>query len=292
MSRYHAWPKRQVWRLDKDANLAMVSVPFTWNLPSTYSQCAWYASLGYTVLAGGPATASLPNYLADVATMPASPPNTEFPIQWHNPYATMTTRGCPHNCGFCIVPTTDGPFRELATYPIAPIICDNNLLAASMTHFDKVIANLQPLPWVDIQNLDARFLTRYHAQRLKTLPIKVARLAFDHSNSEADFLRAFQLLRNAKFALRRIGCYVLIGYNDTPEDALYRLTLVRDLGIRPNPMRYEPPDSLKRNAYVHPNWTDFDLRTMMRYHARLRYFEHVPYPVFRDSYRRLARQPR
>jgi len=104
------------------------------------------------------------------------------------------------------------------------------------------------------------------------------RFALDHVNQEAIVTDAIRIARAA--GLREFGVYVLIGFNDTPEDALCRLEAVRALGIRPNPMRYQPLDATEKDAYVADGWTDRELRRMMRYYSRLRWLEHIPYADF------------
>jgi len=46
-------------------------------------------------------------------------------------------------------------------------------------------------------------------------------------------------------------------------------------------MRYQPLDSLVKNEYIAPGWTDQQLKNMMRYYSRLRYIEHIPYSDYR-----------
>jgi hypothetical protein len=163
---------------------------------------------------------------------------------------------------------------------VRPIICDNNFLAYSRAHFDRVVDRLKPLSGIDFnQGLDARLLTPYHAGRLAELDCLV-RLAFDSVAYESQFMQAYETLRAAKIPKRRIRVYVLIGFNDTPRDALYRLQAVRDLGSDPNPMRYQPLDILKKNDYVHPNWTEKELARYMRYWSRLRWLRKVPFEEY------------
>ena len=171
--------------------------------------------------------------------------------------------------------------RELDDWPVRPIVCDNNLLACSQAHFDSVIDKLKPLTGVDFnQGLDARLLTDYHAGRLAELDCMV-RLAFDHVRYEGQFMVAYERLRKVGLPKKRIRVYVLIGYDDTSEDALYRLRLVDSLGVMPNPMRYNPLDTLVRDGYVGKNWTDSELRRVMRYWANLRFVGAVPFEEWR-----------
>lgn len=263
---------------DRDAFL---SVAFTWDLPQAYQRAVWFNSLGKTVHAGGPAVSLMPEYMARVADVGGKLPGA---LQLHNPYATRTSTGCPRACQFCAVPKTEGDLVELASWPVNPLVCDNNLLACSQAHFDKVVDRLKPVKDVDFnQGLDARFLTWHHAQRLAELDLERVRLAFDHTDMERAFLRALNLLRRAGIPKNRIGVYVLIGFNDTPEDALYRLKKVAGLGLKPFPMRYNPLDALVRDHYVSPNWADWQLKKFVRYWANLRFFQAIPFEDFDET---------
>jgi len=272
------WSSRFVELTDEAAMQAWFSVVFTWDLPEAYQRAVWLRQLGYTVHAGGPACLLMPDYLARVATVNQGAENDM--ISLHNPNATFTSRGCVRLCPFCAVWRIEGQLRELNDWPVRPIVCDNNLLACSRVHFDSVIDKLKPLRGIDFnQGLDARLLTEYHADRLAELDCMV-RLAFDSVSYEVDFMCAFEMLRAAGFPKHRIRVYVLVGFRDTPDDALYRLRTVAGLGIDPNPMRYNPLDTLRRDSYVGPNWTDSELTRYVRYWANLRYFRAVPFEDF------------
>ncbi len=273
------WSKRFVERVLGDGS-AMLSVAFTWDLPLAYQRAVWLKQSGVRVVfAGGPAVDLMPWYLKDVCDLHNGV--LRDAVSWHNPEATFTSRGCIRRCQFCAVWRVEGELCELDDWPIRPIVCDNNLLACSKKHFDDAVDKLKPLPDVDFnQGLDARLLTDYHAGRLAELDCRV-RLAFDHVRTERQFMVAYERLRNAGIPKSRIRAYVLVGYEDTPEDALYRLRLVHNLGIQPNPMRYNPLDTLVRDSYVGPNWTDRELTRYVRYWANLRYFGAVPFEEFR-----------
>jgi hypothetical protein len=262
----------------QEGNTAYLSVVFSWNKPEAYQRAMWQKAMGKTVKVGGPAVRIDPDYfgpLADLGDYPDA-------VALHNPDATFTSRGCPRQCPFCAVPKTEGSLIELDDWPVRPIICDNNLLACSKVHFDRVIDCLKPLKGVDFnQGLDARFLTAHHANRLTELDLRFVRLAWDNVGMERQFRDAWRQLTRAGIPARKVRVYVLIGYNDTPEDALYRLESVRALGTRPNPMRYHPLDAIQRNSYVGPNWTDAELKRYMRYWSRLAWLEHIPFSEYR-----------
>ena len=257
-----------------------ISVAFTFDLPVLREELQTRSLFYGKPIVGGPAVKLMPEYLADVAEI-----GGEYPGILHrmNPLATRTTIGCPNHCGFCAVPQLEPDFQELSEWPVAPIVCDNNLLAASRAHFDRVIDSLKGLEDVDFnQGLDARLLTDHHADRMRELNCLV-RLAWDDTRTEHAFLRAFSRLRRAGIPRARIQAYVLIGYNDMPEDALYRLeTCWYALGILPNPMRYVPLDSLTRH-YTGPGWTHKELTAMQRYWSNITKLNGVRYEQWRDK---------
>jgi len=239
------------------------------------------------VVAGGPAVKLMPDYLSDVAEVQDS---TIYPaLAFHNPLATFTTRGCPNKCAFCAVPNTEGDLVELWTWPVLPVVCDNNLLAASDGHFNRVIKSLKVLPYVDFnQGLDARLFNEYHARKVAELRAAKVRFAFDHISQEVELVRSVELAK--AHGLNDLGVYVLIGYEETPDDAFYRLETVRGLGVRPNPMRYRPLYALSKDDYFPSAWVHYfgsqaraeiELLRYMQYYSKLRYVEHVPFEDYK-----------
>lgn len=254
-----------------------LSVPFTWLLPRALEMAMRHPG---PVQAGGPAVQLMPEYLADVAAV--NQPCPVEPLAYHNPLATFTTRGCPNTCGFCAVPRLEGEFRELTDWRPAPIICDNNLLAASRTHFDRVIDRLKPLPFIDFnQGLEAKLLKPHHARRIAELKGVKVRFAFDHINAETSVADAIKLCRS--HGLRDFGVYVLIGFNDTPADALYRLEKVWEWKAVSSPMRYQPLDALVKNRHVAPGWTHRQLQNTMRCYSRSAWTGQISIRDYRHS---------
>lgn len=262
-----------------ESNTAFLSVVFSWNLQEAYQRAIWYRSQGYFVRAGGPAVDLHPDVMAGIAI--TSLPTNALPH--HNPDATFTSRGCIRHCPFCLVPQIEGDLVELDDWKPKRIVCDNNLLACSKAHFDQVIDRLKRTQDIDFnQGLDARLLTKYHADRLTELELHCIRLAWDDTRMERRFMIAFEMLLAAGIPAHMIRAYVLIGFNDTPEDALYRLETIYGLGAWPNPMRYQPLDAQRRNEYVAPGWTDQELKRYMRYWQNLRYLGGIPFDEFRN----------
>jgi hypothetical protein len=111
------------------------------------------------------------------------------------------------------------------------------LLASSKKHFDRVVDRLKPLSSVDFnQGLDAGLLRPRHVSRLAELRGVKIRFSFDDVGKETKLHDAVRLcLSNG---LKNISVYCLIGFDDTPEDARYRLEKILEWGAMPNPMRY------------------------------------------------------
>lgn len=284
--RLSGWSGGYVEWIDK--RRAYISVVFSWQLQRAYQRAVWLCSRGYSVRAGGPAVALNPDFLAGVVDQ--SGDDSVKALSHHNSRATFTTRGCIRNCPFCAVPRLEGALRELpdSEWEPKPLICDNNLLAASIGHFDHVIGRLLDSGVVGIdfnQGLDARLLTEHHALRLFELhqsgQLRMTRLAWDHIKAEAEFRRAHALLRGVGIPARKISIYVLIGYNDAPDDALYRLAEVWALKSWPNPMRYQPLDAVHKNEYVAPGWTNGELKRYVKYWSNLRHLSAVPFKEYR-----------
>jgi hypothetical protein len=257
-----------------EGQTAYLSVPFTWNMDQAYQRAVMLGAEGYTVRAGGPAVALMPERVADVAQIGGEVVDA---LPRHNGDACFTSRGCIRRCSFCAVWRIEGELRELAEWQPRPVVCDNNLLACSRKHFDLVVDRLKPLQGIDFnQGLDARLLTAHHAERLAELDCTV-RLAWDHISTGNAFMAAWETLRKAGIPKKQIRVYVLIGYKDTPEDALFRLRTVRNIGATPNPMRYNPLDAMVRDAYVGEGWTEGLLTAYMRYWAALQFTGGVPF---------------
>jgi hypothetical protein len=254
-------------------NEKYISVVFTWQLWELLK-----TDLTGKVI-GGPACVLHPEWIPkDVEVME----NTEIDVlSLFNSDATRTTRGCPRRCGFCAVKKLHPQFIEIKNFKRKPIIIDDNFLACSNIHFNRVIDRLKGIEGVDFnQGLDARLLTKEKAGRLAELNLHRLRFSFDHTDMEAQFLRAVQILKDIHFPKSKISVYVLMGYRDVPEDALYRLELVRKLGFQTNPMRYQSLDTKKKNEFVNQNWTHKELDRFMVYWQNLRFLGSIPFKEF------------
>jgi len=256
------------WRI---GDTLYLSIPFTWLLPQAR---AIAQQTNRKIRAGGPAVELMPDYLSDVAAIGGDP--VAEPLTMHNPLAGRTSEGCPNACSFCI--NQDKPLRELMNWTPRPVMCDDNFLACSAEHIHQAIDRLSVLPMVDFnQGLDARLFPRY-ADELQRLPLLRLRFAWDSAAQEAPVMDAIGMASGR--GIKDIRCYVLVGFREMPDEAMYRCRTLREVGVLPNPMRYQPLDCLAKNEHVGEHWEDHELKRFCRYWARQAWLEHVPYDEF------------
>ena len=259
----YQWRKGIASWVDSEGTLYL-SVPFTWQVEEAQKIARQWKG---EVRIGGS------------GLMHPSECNGYEPILFHNACATFTTRGCPNSCKFCAVPKLEGDLKEISNFRPAPIICDNNLLAASKRHIGRVIESLKVFPFIDFnQGLEAKRFTPEIADLLGQLNCHI-RFAFDHWGLEGIVKDAIGLCQER--TTNKISVYCLIGFDDDPDSAKARLELIRSWGVLPNPMRYQPLDAKKKNDYVHPNWTERQLANTMRYYSRLNWLGHIPFEEYK-----------
>jgi len=267
------WPKDiTVWH---EGDTGYMSVPFTWLLPKARHAIRQRTFFASRWVVGGPAVQLMPDYLADTdAEVGGDMPGV---LQRVNPYATRTTTGCPNRCQFCGIGRRliEGDFCELPDWPDGPILCDNNLLAASREHFERVIDRLRPWGWCDFnQGLDARLLTPWHAARIATLRRPMVRLALDSDSEREVWARAVDYLLTAGIAKRNIRTYVLCGFRGSPEENWLRCEFVQSFKIRALPMWFHPLDALEYGAVTEgqqqAGWTKQKQRQLMQWYYKHR----------------------
>jgi len=159
----------------------------------------------------------------------------------------FTTRGCIRNCPWCIVPKQEGKIRKNCDiYEFwnpehkRIVLFDNNILALP-SHFKRVSEQVQKEKLsVDFnQGLDVRLLTDEFAEILSQLKLTGGepRFAFDSLAVENEVVRGIETLQ--KHGIKRAKWYVLVGFNTTKEEDLYRLHLLKKYNQTPYVMRYK-----------------------------------------------------
>lgn len=194
-----------------------VSCTFVWDILKAQKLQREWRRVSDDVRIGGPAFNS---------------PAEEFvPGMFLKHGVVITSRGCPNNCSFCLVPRREGKIRELEVKS-GHIIQDNNILACSKQHLDKVFQMLQTQKAIEFKGgLETRLVTDIVAKKLRSLKIKSLWLACDTKNALVSVKKTVQILKNAGFKQYQFYCYVLIGKDMVEEEQ--RLREVYNAGLMP-----------------------------------------------------------
>ncbi len=202
-----------------------ISITFTWDIPEGERLWREWSQYYAPVWVGGPAL----NSIAE-----------EFnPGEFIKKGVTITSRGCPWKCPWCFVPGREGNIRELEIKE-GSIIQDNNLLACSKKHQEKVFEMLlrQKQPIEFSGGLDGHFLSTWHIDWFKRLRIKQFWFACDHSESFKRLNKISDLMSD--FPEQKKRCYVMIGFNgESLTDAEARLEKVYSMGFLPFSQLYQ-----------------------------------------------------
>ena len=206
-----------------------VSVTFTWHRAYAEQLAQmWRAHYG-NVRIGGPAY---------------DDPGGEFtPGRFLKIGCTITSRGCPKKCGWCKVPFSEGNLRELRAIQPGWIVQDNNLLACSRPHLERVFSMLRQQGKRIFFNggLDKHFLQSWHRELFDSISIGELWFACDIGGTDLGHLeRAAKILDGIPKSKWR--CYTMVGYDgETIEQAEARIRSVYQLGFLPFSQLYQPP---------------------------------------------------
>ena len=188
---------------------------------------------------------------------PDLPPEIEHIYPDYSLYPELTkdmaygflTRGCPNNCGFCIVSQKEG--RE--SVKVADLsefwreqrnitLLDANLLACR-DRKELLQQLIDSRAYVDFtQGLDARFLTDEIAEMLSRVKIKMVHFAFDLMKNEKSIIKGLKTYKEVtKISDSKAVVYILTNYNTTFEEDLYRVYKVIECGYLPDIRIYRKP---------------------------------------------------
>ena len=188
----------------------------------------------------------------------------------------FTSRGCIRNCPFCFVPKKEGCFRQESEIKdlINPrsnilILHDNNFTADPYC-IDKCKEIRDRNLIVDInQGCDVRLMTDEIAVALKSIRhLRSIHYAWDLMGYEKQVIEGIKIISKFIPASRHM-CFVLVGFNTTFEEDMYRVKKLELLGVRPYIMRYnERRDDVRLNHFARwinsfiykavPNFEDYE----------------------------------
>ena len=200
----------------------------------------------------------------------------EKAVQIVNSGMGFTSRGCIRNCPFCLVPKKEGCFRQEAEIRdlLNPrgniLVLNDNNFTADPYCIDKCKEIKERGLVVDInQGCDVRLMTDEIAQALRSIKhLRSIHYAWDLMCYENQVLEGIKTISKYIPASRHM-CFVLVGFNTTFEEDMYRCRKLEELGVRPYIMRYnERRDDARLNHFARwinsfiykavPNFEDYD----------------------------------
>ncbi len=258
-----------------------ISTVFTWNKGYALQVKKFYEIQGIDVEVGGSGydyRITLPDEIEHI--MP------DYDLYGVDYSMGFTSRGCIRRCPFCIVPKKEGFIKEWAELGefLHPkhkkvILLDNNFLASPT--YDKVLDQLmeRKLKVNFNQGLDIRLITHNNAKKLRkvkfynhTFKSRKLHFAWDWVELEDAVMKGIRILFDVGFKPYELMFYVLVGFNTTIEEDLYRVRRLIEMKIDPFVMIYrdfegktKPSQELKdlarwvnKRIYKVVSWEKYD----------------------------------
>ena len=159
------------------------------------------------------------------------------------------TRGCPRACGFCHVAAKEGKrshkvanLNEFWNGQKQIVLCDPNILACP-DHMELLQQLADSKATVEVnQGLDIRLVNDKNLELLKQIRLNGIHLAFDRWEDRDIIeprLRAFAEKTGYNKDRGRVVVLILVNYDTTLEQDIYRIQLCRELKYAPYPMIYD-----------------------------------------------------
>lgn len=159
------------------------------------------------------------------------------------------SRGCPRGCGFCHVAAKEGRcsvkvanLDEWWRGQKNIMLCDPNILACR-EHMDllKQLADSNAIVEIN-QGIDIRLVNDENLDMLKRIRLSSIHMAFDRWQDREIIeprLRKFKEQTDFDRGKGRVTVYILVNFDTTLEQDLYRIQLCRELNFCPFPMIYD-----------------------------------------------------
>ena len=204
----------------------------------------------------------------------------------------FTMRGCRFDCSFCVVPRKEGrPYssntiEEIWTQRDSKflILLDNDFFG-NPEWKDRIEEIIRLKLRVNFsQGLNIRIISERQAQALSKVHFrslsgktKLITFAWVRPEDERSIVRGLRRVINAGIRPKDIQFYVLIGFDTTPEDDIYRVEKLKEFGpVSIYVMAYDKTDPYQRAFQTYVNsrsvhkkidFKDFDRR--IEYQERL-----------------------
>lgn len=194
------------------------------------------------------------------------------------------SRGCPRGCPFCIVKDKEGrkayKVSDLSEWWNGQkniVLCDPNLLVCR-EHMDLLKQLADSGAWVDVnQGFDARLLTEENIEAIKRIRLKEIHFAWDLMEQSDAVLDGLDLWRQHGKKVAHGGwgtVYVLVNYNTTMRENLFRVNELAAMGFDPYVMVYDKPNAPK------------EVKQLQRWCNNKRIFKSCTFEEYKEGMRR------
>jgi hypothetical protein len=194
----------------------------------------------------------------------------------------FTQRGCRFRCKFCVVPEKEGRPKSVATIEEIwqqrdsdfIMLLDNDFFGGQ--HWKERIAEIRKydLRINFSQGLNIRIITDEQARALASVKFcnpnatkDQVHFAWDRFKDEKLIDAGIERVRAAGIKPRQMAFFVLIGYDTTPEQDLYRVMKLAKLGCDPYVMPFNSKDPYQQRfkrwvnrkpAFKSTSWEDYN----------------------------------
>ncbi len=202
--------------------------------------------------------------------------------------------GCPKDCDFCMVTKAFGarliPVRGWRSHWDASKRIwqwiDDNASVAPPEWWEETADFFQAVGHKVDQNSgnEPRWMTDRKTDALVRMPMSCYRTAFDEKDEEKFVRRFIEMLLQRGVPPSKIHCYLLFGFKDDIEDALYRFDILwGEYHVMPFAMRMVPLDwSGGRWDYCPPHWERPDLINFARYVNQKKMMKKMTWKQFKE----------
>lgn len=200
-----------------------------------------------------------------------------YPEQTKDTAYGFLTRGCPRGCDFCHVVAKEG--RK--SYKVADlsefwdgqkniVLCDPNMLACP-EHMDLLQQLIDSKARIEFnQGMDIRLINERNLAKIKEINLNNVHFAFDRWQDKDIIeprLRAFK--EATGYDKHKVIVYILVNFDTTKEQDLYRINLCRELNFQPYIMIYDKthckPIHKKLQRYCNNKFIFWSIETFEEY---------------------------
>jgi len=172
-------------------------------------------------------------------------PNADMSFQ-------IFSRGCIRKCSFCVVPEKEGYIKPVELKSLNPngkyiYVLDNNFFASPEweSSIKTLISYKQP---VQFEGIDIRILTGEMIEYLRLIKRGNSdkfnyKIAWDSASVQIGRIIKKKIPKKLRY---RFTCYVLIGFDTTPEQDLFRVEKLRELKVDPFVMPFNKEDNYQK----------------------------------------------